>query len=98
MYMQFQPLSTEGIPCLISNSCSVHVVQLFLSMGIMCVFASRCLTNDADQNCSSPECCGQVNDSIEGVEMIHVFKKVVATSTINRYQMCYELKIASTNY
>lgn len=51
----------------------------------MGVFASRCLTNDADQNCSSPECCGQVNDSIEGVEMVHVIKKVVVTCMINRY-------------
>ncbi len=59
----------------------------------MCVSASRCLTDDADQNCSSPECCGQVNDSIEGVKKVHVFKKVVVTSsTINRYQMCYKLQ------
>ncbi len=87
MYVQFQQLSTRGIPCHILNSCAVCVVQLFLSMEIMGVFASRCLTNDADQNCSSPECCGQVNDSIEGMvhEMVHVIKKVVVTCMINRY-------------
>jgi len=35
----------------------------------------RCLTNDADQNCSSPECCGKVYNPIKGIQIVSAFKR-----------------------
>lgn len=74
-------LSSRGIPCHISNSCTVHSIRAWELWVFL--LPHRCLTNDADQNRSSPECRGQVNDPIKGVKMVHVFKR---WCMINRYQ------------
>lgn len=66
-------LSSRGIPCHISNSWPVH--SLWAWELWVFLLPHRCLTNDADQNCSSPECCGKVYYPIKGIEIVRAFKR-----------------------